>query len=110
MEQRVKFAYLACKLQSIAAKQLDSWELTDIARIFDEAIEDAKTGERPVYSDIAEAIKSIVIVLHQGKKIEAIKKYREITGYGLKESKDAIEEVESYRPASFGSLRANSSY
>ncbi len=31
-----------------------------------------------------------------GRKIEAIKLYRSITGYGLKEAKDAIEDVERF--------------
>ena len=33
-------------------------------------------------------------LLREGKKIEAIKIYRERTGYGLKEAKDAVEEIE----------------
>lgn len=34
-------------------------------------------------------------LLLQGKKIEAIKVYREATGLGLKESKDAVEVAEA---------------
>lgn len=34
---------------------------------------------------------SVVIALRQGNKIEAIKLYREATGVGLKEAKEAIE-------------------
>ncbi len=34
-------------------------------------------------------------LLLAGKKIEAIKLYREASGLGLKESKDAVEAVES---------------
>lgn len=30
-------------------------------------------------------------LLRQGRKIEAIKQYREVTGVGLKEAKDAVE-------------------
>ncbi|MFG2191727.1 ribosomal protein L7/L12 [Streptomyces sp. NPDC048639] len=33
-------------------------------------------------------------LLRKGKKIEAIKAYREITGAGLKEAKDAVERLE----------------
>ena len=33
--------------------------------------------------------------LFQGRKIEAIKVYREATSLGLKESKDAVEEIEA---------------
>jgi ribosomal protein L7/L12 len=33
-------------------------------------------------------------LLHQGQKIEAIKLYRERTGVGLKEAKDAVEAIQ----------------
>lgn len=45
-----------------------------------------------------------------GNKIEAIKIYREVTGCGLKEAKDAIERGESTRarvPATAGSGGSN---
>ncbi len=35
----------------------------------------------------------ILEALQQGNKIEAIKRYRELTGAGLKESKEAIEAI-----------------
>jgi ribosomal protein L7/L12 len=35
--------------------------------------------------------RELVTLLGEGKKIEAIKRYRERTGTGLKESKDAVE-------------------
>ena len=38
-------------------------------------------------------------LLRAGKKIEAIKRYRELTGASLKEAKDAVELVESGRSA-----------
>jgi len=34
---------------------------------------------------------SVDELLRQGKKIEAIKRYREITGAGLKDAKEAVE-------------------
>ncbi len=34
-------------------------------------------------------------LLMQGRKIDAIKLYRELTGQGLKESKDEVEEFEA---------------
>jgi ribosomal protein L7/L12 len=37
--------------------------------------------------------------LRGGRKIEAIKRYRELTGVGLKEAKDAVEALESGRSA-----------
>lgn len=39
-------------------------------------------------------------LLRAGKKIEAIKRYRELTGLGLKEAKDAVEAMESGRSSS----------
>ncbi|MGN9755770.1 ribosomal protein L7/L12 [Streptomyces sp. SD31] len=35
----------------------------------------------------------VLALLRNGKKIEAIKVYREITGEGLKEAKDAVERL-----------------
>lgn len=44
-----------------------------------------------------EAMEQIVESLRQGNKIQAIKEYRELTGSGLKESKEAIEAlIEKY--------------
>jgi hypothetical protein len=37
---------------------------------------------------------SVVDAVQRGKKIEAIKRYREITGVGLKEAKEFIEDVQ----------------
>ena len=36
----------------------------------------------------------VVALWRAGKKIEAIKRYRELTGLGLKESKDACEAID----------------
>jgi len=41
----------------------------------------------------SEMVEQIVGSLRQGNKIQAIKDYRESTGAGLKESKEAIEEL-----------------
>jgi len=43
-------------------------------------------------NDLQEQVRSLLL---QGNKIEAIKIYREATGLGLKESKDAVELIES---------------
>ena len=39
-------------------------------------------------------------LLRAGRKIEAIKRYRELTGVGLKDAKDAVEALEAGRSAS----------
>jgi ribosomal protein L7/L12 len=41
-----------------------------------------------------EAMDRISQALLSGRKLEAIKHYRELTGQGLKESKDAIDTIE----------------
>jgi ribosomal protein L7/L12 len=45
----------------------------------------------PTQNEIHESIKKIARMLAGGRKIEAIKEYRSLTGMGLKEAKDAIE-------------------
>jgi hypothetical protein len=37
---------------------------------------------------------SVLDALHRGRKIEAIKKYRQASGVGLKEAKEYIEELQ----------------
>ena len=49
-----------------------------------------------------EQIATLSACIFQGRKIEAIKLYRTMAGLGLKEAKDAVEELEK-------SLRASSS-
>ena len=42
----------------------------------------------------ADAVDSQVVALaHSGQKIEAIKRYRELTGAGLAEAKQAVEQL-----------------
>jgi ribosomal protein L7/L12 len=36
----------------------------------------------------------VILALQRGEKIQAIKLYREATGVGLKEAKDAVEEIQ----------------
>jgi ribosomal protein L7/L12 len=54
-------------------------------------------GSDPITPEIAEAIRS-------GRKIEAIKLYREAHGVGLKEAKDAVD---AYEAAVRGSTRTS---
>lgn len=46
----------------------------------------------PIPDDQIAALRELVF---QRRKIDAIRLYREITGLGLKESKEAVEELES---------------
>ena len=43
-------------------------------------------------------------LVRQGRKIEAIKQYRERTGVGLKEAKEAIDSIAAGRAGPFGTL------
>lgn len=40
------------------------------------------------------ALSEVRVLLRAGRKIEAIKRYREVTGVGLREAKDAVEAME----------------
>ncbi|GAA5072632.1 ribosomal protein bL12 [Nocardia iowensis] len=53
----------------------------------DEPVRAAPVTTRPGSGNFAE----IDDLLAQGKKIHAIKRYRELTGCGLKEAKEAVE-------------------
>lgn len=47
------------------------------------------------------AVGEVKRLLREGKKIEAIKVFREAFGVGLKEAKDAVEDIETGRPIAF---------
>jgi ribosomal protein L7/L12 len=52
----------------------------------------ANPSPRPVATGVPSS--DIEALILQGKKIEAIKNYREQTGVGLKEAKDAVEDMQ----------------
>jgi hypothetical protein len=47
--------------------------------------------------ELGVAMDQVQSLLMQGKKIQAIKVYRELTGVGLKEAKDAVEQLAGER-------------
>ena len=49
----------------------------------------------------AQRLKEVKQLVESGNKIEAIKRFREIFGCGLKEAKDAVEDIEAGRPLVF---------
>jgi ribosomal protein L7/L12 len=53
---------------------------------------------------VAGGNQTVLTLLAAGRKIEAIKVYREATGVGLKDAKDAVEALEA-RAAASGALR-----
>lgn len=56
-----------------------------------DAVETMKVGSPPPLPSPAAALATVHEALLRGDKIEAIKLYREATGVGLKEAKDAVE-------------------
>ena len=64
-----------------------------------ETVEALERGEPlPTKEPVDSALENEIVLLLQGnKKIEAIKVYRERTGVGLKEAKDAVEAVAGQR-------------
>ena len=55
------------------------------------------SGQEGAANGQSEVVQHIIESLRQGNKIQAIKDYRESTGEGLKESKEAIEAlIEKY--------------
>ena len=52
------------------------------------------------------ALKKITDQIQAGRKIEAIKVYRQAFGVGLKEAKDAVEAIEAGRPFTIGAKQA----
>lgn len=58
---------------------------------------DAATTATPVFEQ-AEVLAQIMAQLQAGHKIEAIKLYRNLTGQGLKEAKDAIDRLQQGEP------------
>ncbi len=61
----------------------------------------AKTGAG---SDTIERINEVKSLIEAGKKIEAIKRYREITDVGLVEAKKAVEDLEAGIPVEVSSV------
>jgi ribosomal protein L7/L12 len=71
---------------------------------FGEAAEDTLTaparGEAPAFAQMndADALERIKALAQAGQKIEAIKLYRQASGVGLKEAKDAVEAIQAGQP------------
>ena len=62
-----------------------------------EAIEQDQPYERP--GEIGQDLESqLTGLLQEGRKIDAIKRFREATGAGLKQAKDAVEAIEQGQP------------
>lgn len=60
----------------------------------------ATTGqtEPPSFMELAGGMNEVAVLLREGNKIAAIKRYRELTGVGLAEAKEAVEKLEAGHP------------
>lgn len=70
--------------------------LIQAAQIADDGADQIANSTVAVVNDrVQRDVVGLLEAMASGKKIEAIKNYRSLTGYGLKESKDAVERVMS---------------
>lgn len=84
----VRFGALISKVTNLANTEIYSNLVDDIYwLVVDCVIDEAPPLGMPSIKDV----NALVEGLCKGEKITAIKAYRSITGYGLKEAKDAIE-------------------
>lgn len=66
---------------------LDEYELTELTKLMAQQLQTPEG--RPLVSETI--VCRLLSAMKVGQKIEAIRAYRELTGAGLKEAKDAIE-------------------
>jgi large subunit ribosomal protein L7/L12 len=71
-----------------------------------DAVEAIQRGQAPLASSLSDRAfeEEVAMLLEQGQKIEAIKRYRERTGVGLKEAKDAVEAIQRGQAVPSGPL------
>ena len=84
-----------------AVEKYDSTGLLDMPDATITANETVSVPSGLSSNRVAVARADIARLMRAGKKIEAIKLYRQITGAGLKESKDAVEAFEAGQPLVF---------
>lgn len=84
---KIRFARLIGYISAISGRDFAPDEVDYIDRIADIEMQEAKIiGCNP------DRLNDLLLLMKDGtRKIEAIKVYRDFTGVGLKESKDAIE-------------------
>jgi hypothetical protein len=82
---KLHFAKLVAFIASQSGQAMDDWVLEQLSQL---------TTMPPVASKIVcdvDALYQMMEAMQQGRKIDAIKAHQALTGYGLKESKDAVE-------------------
>lgn len=81
MKDGIGFARLISQFTALRGSMMNEHEIRDIAF----------TVEGFAASASSESLDRLLSAMRNGRKIDAIKEYRSITGAGLKESKDAVE-------------------
>lgn len=81
MRDHIGFARLISQISILRGSMLNNYDVRDIATTLDEMAASASS----------DSVNRLLSAMKDGRKIEAIKEYRSITGMGLKESKDAVE-------------------
>jgi ribosomal protein L7/L12 len=89
MDSRIKFAKLISLITSFSDAHLSEEQIERVDYIVSED-SDFKADPR--------SVDELLQCMKLGKKIDAIKQYRALTGQGLKESKDAVEAFWTYPP------------
>lgn len=94
---KLNFATLISIVSGAAKRRLQPEEIDEIERL--------TTVSRfpvPFGSGTATEVRTLMVALAEGRKIDAIRSHRFLTGDGLKESKDAIEAITNrYGPSGF---------
>ena len=92
----IGFARLISRITNMTGSQLDRYQIEDIHAVVETAV--IPPLDTPSYGATCTQVDTLLDAMKTGKKIEAIKAYRAMTGIGLKESKDAVEKY-YYGPA-----------
>ena len=86
------FARLVSYISTRNSSPMDSFEISDLESMVQDCIVPPAPAPYP-YNANGSTVADLMTALVNGRKIDAIKAHRTLTGYGLKESKDAVEDV-----------------
>lgn len=85
-----QFPVLVSFVTSIVGRQLDCYEIEELHQYL--------PAPTPEEFPCATHARDLMNAMGQGRRIDAIKSYRSLTGDGLKEAKDIVESVIGWRP------------
>ena len=92
MLNNIKFARLISYISSWSKSDLSLHQIECIEECVKDII-NPPTDTTMTTAQVRNEVDTMFSAYAKGQKIEAIKAYRTLTGYGLKESKDAIEQL-----------------